>query len=53
MDLRAASFLVQAELEACRRLDPTTRLCLQVAPRIFDHELLNGVMFGLRMEWGR
>jgi hypothetical protein len=53
MEMRRATFLFQAELEACRRLDPTTRMCLQVAPRIFDHELLNGVLFGLRAEWGR
>jgi len=53
IDLTAATFLVQVELEACRRLDPTTRVCVQVVPRVFEHELLNGVTFGLRMEWGR
>lgn len=53
MDLKTATFLLQGEVEACRRLDPTTRVCLQVAPRIYDHELLNGVMFGIRAEWGR
>jgi hypothetical protein len=52
-EMMHASFLVQAELEACRRLDPTSRVCLQVAPRIYDHELLNGISFGLRAEWGR
>lgn len=52
-ETKRVTFLLQAELEACRRLDPTTRVCLQVAPRIYDHELLNGVMFGLRAEWGR
>lgn len=53
VETKRVTFLLQAELEACRRLDPTTRVCLQVAPRIYDHELLNGVMFGLRAEWGR
>jgi len=53
LDLTARSFLVQAEIEACRRLDPTTRVCFIVMPRIYDHEFMNGVTFGLRMEWGR
>lgn len=53
LDLSAATFLVQVELEACRRLDPTTRVCLQVVPRLYEYELLNGVTFGVRMEWGR
>ena len=53
LDLDAKTFLVQVELEACRRLDPTTRVCLQLVPRVFEHELMNGVTFGVRMEWGR
>lgn len=53
LDLSTATFLVQVELEGCRRLDPTTRICLQVVPRLYEHELLNGVTFGLRMEWGQ
>lgn len=53
LETKRFTFLLQGEVEACRRLDPTTRVCLQVAPRIYDHELLNGVMFGLRAEWGR
>jgi hypothetical protein len=51
--LRATTFLVQVELEGCRRLDPTTRICLQVVPRLYEYELLNGLTFGLRMEWGQ
>ncbi|MBX3227298.1 MAG: hypothetical protein KIT84_34820 [Labilithrix sp.] len=47
------TFLVQAELEGCRRLDPTTRVCLQVIPRLYEHSWLNGGMVGLRFEWGR
>ncbi len=53
IDLSAVTFLVQVELEGCRRLDPTTRVCLQVVPRLYEYELLNGVTFGVRMEWGR
>jgi hypothetical protein len=53
VDFTSVTFLVEAEIEACRRLDPTTRVCLQVTPRIYDHSSLNGVNFGIRMEWGR
>lgn len=53
MGLSGASVLVQAELEACRRLDPVTRVCLQVAPRLYDFGSLNGATFGVRVEWGR
>ncbi len=53
MALTGVSVLVQAELEACRRLDPVTRVCLQVAPRLYDFGSLNGATFGLRVEWGR
>ena len=51
--LTGVSAMLQAELEACRRLDPVTRVCLHVAPRIFDFGILNGGTLGLRMEWGR
>lgn len=53
LETTRATFLLQAELEVCRRLDPVTRLCVHVAPRIYDHTLLNGVMFGIRGETGR
>lgn len=53
MRLVANTFLFQIEAEGCRRLDPERRICLQVAPRIYEHEAINGVTFGLRMEWGR
>lgn len=52
LDATGASFLLQAELEACRRLDPTTRACLFVAPRLYEQRLINGATFGFRMEWG-
>ena len=53
IELSASTFFVQAELEGCRRLDPTTRVCLLAAPRVYDHQLMNGALFGLRVEWGR
>lgn len=52
LDLTAGSFMLQLEVEACRRLDPTTRVCVHVAPRIYDHEFINGGIIGIRMEWG-
>ncbi len=53
LDLSATTFVLQAELEACRRLDPTTRVCLHAAPRIYDFGFMNGLTFGIRGEWGR
>jgi hypothetical protein len=53
LELDASTFLLQFELEGCRRLDPTTRVCLQIVPRVYEHELLNGLTAGLRLEWGR
>jgi hypothetical protein len=53
LDLEAVTFLVQAEIEGCRRLDPTTRICLQIAPRLYEHSFMNGLTAGLRYEWGR
>lgn len=53
VSLSALSLLVQAELEACRRLDPVTRVCLHVAPRLSGFGVMNGATFGLRVEWGR
>lgn len=51
--LSATSGLLQVELEACRRLDPVTRVCAQLAPRIYDFGFINGATLGLRIEWGR
>jgi len=53
LDLARWTFLAQIEIEGCRRLDPTTRICLQIVPRIYEHEFMNGLTFGIRMEWGR
>lgn len=51
--LSAYSGVLEVQLEACRRLDPVTRVCLQVAPRIYDFGFMNGGTLGLRVEWGR
>ena len=53
LDLNAFTVLVQVEIEGCRRLDPTTRVCAQIVPRIYEHEIMNGLTFGVRFEWGR
>jgi hypothetical protein len=52
-ELVSASFLVQAELEACRRLDPMTRVCVFFAPKVYQFAIANGASAGVRMEWGR
>jgi len=43
---------VRAELSACRRLDPESRLCLTVAPRLLEVVPLAGVTAGLTWVWG-
>lgn len=43
---------VRAEISACRRLDPESRLCLTVAPRLFEVVPLAGVTAGLTWVWG-
>lgn len=48
----SGGFLFQIEAEGCRRLDPERRVCLQVVPRVYEQRFLNGVIFGLRVEWG-
>ena len=53
LNLGAATFLFTVEAEGCRRIDPEHRVCFQVVPRVYEHQFLNGVTFGLRMEWGR
>lgn len=53
IELTKWTFLAQVEVEGCRRLDPSTRICLQIAPRLYEHSFLNGLSIGFRMEWGR
>lgn len=46
-------FVVQAELEVCRRFDPTTRGCLEITPRVLDMgTFVNGGLVSLRLELG-
>jgi hypothetical protein len=52
LDLAAGTFMLQLEVEACRRLDPVTRVCVHAAPRIYDYEFASGGIIGIRMEWG-
>jgi hypothetical protein len=46
----ATSVLLRAEVEGCRRLDPTRRLCVVLTPSIYDYGWGNGMSFGLRWE---
>jgi hypothetical protein len=50
--LRSVSFVLEAEIDGCRRLDPTVRLCAQVKPRLFEREVVSGVTLGIGVEWG-
>jgi hypothetical protein len=43
---------VRAELEGCRRLDPLNRLCMFVAPALYEFGPFNGGSAGLRWELG-
>lgn len=44
---------VRAELSACRRLDPESRVCLTLAPRLFEVVPASGLSVGLSWTWGR
>ncbi len=48
----ALSFLLRAELEACRRLDPVERVCFAISPSIYQFGFGNAVTAGLRWEFG-
>jgi hypothetical protein len=50
--LFAATLGARADLEACRRLDPVERLCVFVAPALYEFSVLGGGSAGLRMEVG-
>jgi hypothetical protein len=52
VDPSGLSFLLAGQASVCRRLDPWQRLCVEVAPRIYDFGFLNGATAGLRWEWG-
>lgn len=42
----------RAEMSACRRLDPESRVCLTVSPRLFEVRPLSGMTVGLTWVWG-
>lgn len=48
----ASTFVVQADVAVCRRLDPIERACLFVAPAIYEYGWLNALTVGLRWEVG-
>ena len=48
----ALSVMVRVELEACRRIDPTERVCFAVSPSIYQFGFGNAVTAGLRWEFG-
>jgi hypothetical protein len=47
-----SAFGLRAELEVCRRMDPTNRLCLLVSPHVLEFGVMNGGSLGLRWEIG-
>lgn len=42
----------RAELSVCRRLDPSSRVCLAFAPRLYEVEPLSGASLSLSWVWG-
>lgn len=53
VDVQAVAFGARAELSACRRLDPVSRVCLSLAPRLFEVRALNGASLSLTWAWGQ
>lgn len=49
----AVSPVIRGDIAACRRLDPSHRLCLSFAPLIYEHGFLNGAAVSLRWEVGQ
>jgi hypothetical protein len=49
----SATFLLMGQVEGCRRLDPEQRICVEIAPRLYEFGWLNGATVGLRYELGR
>ena len=48
--VRGDSLVLLGDASVCSRLDPTTRLCFAVQPRLYDSGWLGGVGFALRYE---
>lgn len=42
----------RAEISVCRRLDPTSRVCMSLAPRLYEVEPLSGASVSLSWVWG-
>ena len=49
---KAATFYVRIQGQACRRLDPTQRVCVFVAPSVYEFGFGNGASVGFRWEIG-
>lgn len=47
------SFMMDLDLEACRRIDPTSRVCIVLRPHVYDFGFFNGASIALRWEIGR
>jgi hypothetical protein len=43
---------LRAEVSACRRLDPENRVCLTLAPRLYESAVLSGGNLSLTWVWG-
>lgn len=44
--------LVDLDASVCRRIDPTSRLCLAIRPHVYNFGFLNGASIALRWEVG-
>jgi hypothetical protein len=44
---------LRLDLKVCRRLDPTNRACLLVAPSLYEHGFFGGGSAALLWEYGR
>jgi len=51
--LWAGTFGVRGHVEACRRLDVESRLCLFAEPHLYEFGFMNGGSAGLRWEYGK
>jgi hypothetical protein len=50
--MTATSLYARAQIEACRRIDPTHRVCVLVAPSIYEFGFGTGASAGVRLEIG-
>ena len=52
VEVKGSAPALRMSIEACRRVDPTNRACLFVAPNLYEVSFLNGGSIGLQWEWG-